>query len=77
MVSIQLDESVAAALSSLASAQGQSLEEYLRSLVATSLAVDEALPSAEVVARIEAASAASHSPYEGDYPREVIYSDHD
>lgn len=77
MVNIQLDESVAAALAALASAQGQSLGEYLRSLVTSAHAVDETLTSAEVVARIEAASVATHSLYEGDYPREIIYSDHD
>jgi hypothetical protein len=77
MVNIQLDESVVAALSSLASEQGQSIEEYLGALATKEAEAKKRLTAAEVIASIKSASVPSKSTYAGTYPREDIYVDHD
>jgi hypothetical protein len=73
MTAIQLDDSVVAALTMQACAQGLSLEDYLKSLAAHV----KRLTAAEVIGRIRAAAVPSASTYRGTYPREDIYADHD
>lgn len=77
MTAIQLDDSVVAALTMQACAQGLSLEDYLKSLAAAPPTHVKRLTAAEVIGRIRAAAVPSASTYRGTYPREDIYADHD
>jgi hypothetical protein len=78
MVNIQLDDSVAASLASLAAAQGLTLEQYLRDIATQNRPDDSKRPAIdEIISDIEEASSASGSLYRGTYPRDVIYQDHD
>ncbi|MDZ4778909.1 MAG: hypothetical protein SGJ19_01495 [Planctomycetia bacterium] len=78
MVNIQLDDSVAASLASLASAQGLTLEQYLRDIATLNRPDHSNRPAVdEIISDIEEASSASGSPFRGTYPRDVIYQDHD
>lgn len=78
MVNIQLDDSVAASLASLASAQGLTLEQYLRDIATQNRPDHSKRPAVdEIISDIEQASSASGSTYRGTYPRDVIYQDHD
>jgi hypothetical protein len=79
MVQIQLEEKIAAALVDRARERGLSLEVYL-----SELAVREARLSAqprvsgdEAVRLIEAEAGPGNPSYQGSYPREDIYVDHD
>ncbi len=77
MTTIHLDESVAAALTAQAIAQGLSLEDFLKKLVAPAAQRAKRLTAEEVMARIEEVAVPSQSTYRGTYPREDIYLDHD
>lgn len=77
MANIHVDDSVMEALASLANAQGQSVEDFLRGLVLGKSATAPPEDALEILRRIKAASVNSESTYRGTYPREEIYREHD
>jgi hypothetical protein len=77
MASIQIPDSVAAALSAQAQARGLTLDQYLGQLAKTEAAAQSpAISVAELDQLLDAASAAGPA-YEGTYSRAEIYADHD
>jgi plasmid stability protein len=78
MVQIQLEDQVAAALESRARAHGLSLEAYLAEIAARDLGSSETRVSGEEAIRLITSEAGPGNPsYEGTYPRDDIYIDHD
>ena len=77
MVSIQLHESVAAALTAQASLQGVSLEEYLSKLANGGAAVLVPRLSAAEIERGLDELALDVTPLPADFSRADIYLDHD
>ena len=77
MVSIQLHESIAAALNAQASLQGISVEEYLSRLANGGVAVVAPRISAEEMQRELDELSLDVPPLPADFSRADIYLDHD
>jgi hypothetical protein len=77
MASIQIPDSVAAALSAQAQARGLSLDQYLGLLAESQPALREPRISSEELDRLLDSEATPGPAYEGTYSRADIYVDHD
>jgi hypothetical protein len=76
MVSIQIHESVAAALTAQAELQGISLAEYLSRLANGAVKVSTQMPADELERQLEELSL-DVAPLPADFSRADIYLDHD
>ncbi len=77
MASIQVSDSVAAALSAQAQARGLSLQQYLELLSESQAALNEPRITADELERLLDEEATAGPAYEGTYSRADIYADHD
>jgi hypothetical protein len=78
MTTIQIDDTVAAALQSQAETQGISLQELLRRLADPGVVSrPKPLTVEEFQQIIDEVSSPSEGTYQGTYPRSEIYRDHD
>lgn len=77
MVTIHLDDSVAAALALQAQERGLSLQEYLGALATTANPERVRASAEEIIDRIRSVSVPAEATYRGSFSRHDIYSDHD
>ena len=78
MVQIQLEDEVAAALADRARSRGLSIAEFLSELLAGERrSTLPPLKGDEAIRLIEAETGPGSPSYQGTYPREDIYVDHD
>jgi hypothetical protein len=76
MISIQIDENTAKALTTIANARHTTVAEYLRSLVANELALLEVNATGEFDQELEPLLF-DGPPLPADFSRADIYADHD
>jgi hypothetical protein len=77
MASIQIPDSVAAALTAQAQALGLSLDQYLELLAESQTMLNEPRISADELEQLLDAESTAGPAYGGTYSRADIYADHD